>query len=109
MSKSEDFDTVPTQLLVHFSIPAPISDVHFDAAMVPTQGPELSQVIEPFQRYFLSWSTEANIFTVPSSVSEYVELWENFDGTALGSGYDAWGYVYFHDKEKILKTLSDGH
>ena len=109
MSESEDFDSVPTQLFVHFSFPAPISDVHFDAAMVSTQGPELSQVIEPLQRYFLSRNTEANIFTVPSSVSEYVELWKNFDGTALGSGYDAWGSVYFHDKEKILKILSDGH
>ena len=72
--------------------------------MVLSEHPGLSEVMEPLQSYLLSCNRVTNVFTDPSSVSEGVELLESFGGTALGSGCDAWGYLDFHDKEKILKT-----
>ena len=83
--------------------PDSIPDVRFGSAMVPPKGPDLSEVIEPFQ------SNPDNIIADLSSVSDCVNLLEKFGGTASGSGYDAWGWVDFHDKEKILETLSDGY
>ena len=45
----------------------------------------------------------------PNSVTEGVELFEKFDGTASESGYDARAHVDFHHREEIWKSLSVGY
>ena len=84
----------------HF--PASVPDVRFRSAMTSSEGLDLGEIMEPLRNSLLSCNSEAKIFTEAISVSECVELLENFGGTALGSGYVTWVYVNFHDKEKIL-------
>ena len=88
--------------IAHF--PASLLDVRFGSTMVPSEGPDSSEVIEPLQRYLFSCNPETDLLTDPSSVIGCMDLLAKFVGTALESEYVAWGY----DKEKILKTLSDG-
>ena len=70
-------------------------DVTYCSATTSSEGPDLGEIIEPLQSYFLSCNPEANKFTDPSTYSECVEIIEIFSGTALRSGYDAWTYVDF--------------
>ena len=88
--------------------PASIPGVRFGSAIGPSQGPDLSEVKKPLQMTLFSSKSESKELLDSSSVSGCLELLEKFVGTALRSGFDAWGYVNFHDKKKILKTLSDG-
>ena len=57
---------------------------------------------KPLQRSLLSCNPDTNIYTDPGSVCECVRLLEIFGGTACA-------YVVFHDKENIIKNLSDGY
>ena len=47
-----------------------------------------------------------NITTDAGLISECMEVLEKMDGTALESGFNAWAYVGFNNKEIILKSLN---
>ena len=68
----------------------------------------MCEIIESLRSNLVCCNPETNIFTDTASIRECMELLDIFDETALQSGYDAWTFVYFHDKEKWLKSLSSG-
>ena len=61
-----------------YHFPASIPDVRFSPVFVPSKGPALREAMEPLQSYLLPCNPEANIFTEPTSVSDFVELLEIF-------------------------------
>ena len=85
----------------HFSVSVP--DVRFGSAITTSEGPDLGEIKQPLESYLLSSNPETKFFEDPGSVSvsECSKLLENFGGTALGTGCDAFAYVKIHDKERI--------
>ena len=68
--------------------------------MSSSEGPDLSDNKEPLQKCLLSCNPETNVSTDLGSKNDCVDLLESLGRTALQSGYDAWAYVEFQNKEK---------
>ena len=61
---------------------------------------DLSDGIEPLQRFLLSSSYEKNIYTSAESISPCVELLYEFADRAMQQSYDPWPSVDFHNKSQ---------
>ena len=69
----------------------------------------LSDFFEPLQSYFLSSSSEKNIFTNAESISSCVELMDELRDKAIRPCHDPWASVDFHDKSQIYADLTKAY
>ena len=72
-------------------------------------GPQLPEIVETVQNYFLSSNHGKNNFTDPSTIVECINLLDGFVDTAPQTGYDACFYVDLCDEVRILKILANSY
>ena len=67
-----------------------LPSVKFGSAVSSSDGPDLSEIIEPVQNCSLSSNVENKIFTSLNSFNECVALLDGFAGSAFHRGYTVW-------------------